>query len=639
MPLESNTKSPLNSWSGLFVFTTIISFVYIFMEWLFIITKPSSLSALPFSKKIEALLFLSSFLTVLCFLVLFVLLILDLIPGIRNSHELLINLGAFLPAIILASLLLMMVDNFTYTMFHYGIVSSQGIGRGLYALGYLIVLGYVYWRIKKTLPKISRFLNRNNFEKTALIILTGLIIISFLIPICSNDLNIGTGENKTTQALKKHPHIIIITADGLNAASMSVYGYERDTTPRIRELAETSLVAENAFTNSGSTPGSIVSLFTGKYPATAHVLYPPDILQGENAYQHLPGILREQGYYSVQMSIPKFGDAYTLNFISAFDEANGRRIEEVITQLEFIYRYIPSDFAYFLNEITYRLLDRLKHIFYLKTMINPYTLVMKPPDKIEDQLKIDHTIELIQKSNQPLMVHIHLMGTHGPNFNPSIQTFSKGKDIDTQVSWDADFYDDSILVFDGQIGEIIDELKKQGMYENSIIIISSDHGQHWKTYYRIPLIIHFPNGQFKERIKINVQTIDIAPTILDYLGIKIPGWMQGKSLLENGLTQRPIIGVKSNTEDNVADNISIKQGSNFDNYGRISVVYCQKWYLLNLIKFKWESGEVEDHTAPCQATELITDEEAFLLMRNHLTENGFDVSSLDKRYKINKSSR
>jgi arylsulfatase A-like enzyme len=98
---------------------------------------------------------------------------------------------------------------------------------------------------------------------------------------------------------------------------------------------------------------------------------------------------------------------------------------------------------------------------------------------------------------------------------------------------------DSILNFDTQVGEIVDALIKKDLFNNSIIIIGSDHGQKWTISNRIPLIIHFPKGEYSGKVEVNAQNLDIAPPILDYLGIDIPIWMQGQSLISDNLTQRP----------------------------------------------------------------------------------------------------
>lgn len=118
-------------------------------------------------------------------------------------------------------------------------------------------------------------------------------------------------------------------------------------------------------------------------------------------------------------------------------------------------------------------------------------------------------------------------------------------------------YDESVTAFDDSFGEIIEELKKIGKYDSSIIILTGDHGEslyedvhghghgehlRGEAVLGIPLIIKFPDDYTK---KINSEckiescstfrgitsSIDIFPTLLEYLNIKLPGEYPGKSLL------------------------------------------------------------------------------------------------------------
>lgn len=105
-------------------------------------------------------------------------------------------------------------------------------------------------------------------------------------------------------------------------------------------------------------------------------------------------------------------------------------------------------------------------------------------------------------------------------------------------------YDADILEFDTEvIGPVIDKLKAMNLYDKTIIIICSDHGEefyehghvnHGRTLYdevtHVPLIIHVPWIKNGKRIKELTQTVDIMPTIFDLLGIPVPHEAQGKSL-------------------------------------------------------------------------------------------------------------
>ncbi|MDZ7686293.1 MAG: sulfatase-like hydrolase/transferase [Gammaproteobacteria bacterium] len=96
---------------------------------------------------------------------------------------------------------------------------------------------------------------------------------------------------------KSLPNILILLSDGINAKNMSIYGYERDTTPFLRTYLEKHphTLVENAFGHTPKSSGSVTSILTGKLPITTGVFYRPEVLKGIHAYQHLPGILRSLG--------------------------------------------------------------------------------------------------------------------------------------------------------------------------------------------------------------------------------------------------------------------------------------------------------------------------------------------------------
>jgi hypothetical protein len=238
----------------------------------------------------------------------------------------------------------------------------------------------------------------------------------------------------------------------------------------------------------------------------------------------------------------------------------------------------------------------------------------------------------IQTTAQPLFVHVHLMVTHGETFYPMEQKFSAGQSVEGQKPWSDDFYDDAILDFDTNVGKLVQDLTKQGLLDNTILIIGSDHGQQWDQLKRLPLIIRFPRGEYAGRIQSNVQDMDIAPTILDYIGLDQPDWMRGKSLIAGELEQRPIFGV--NQVERERQNGGAFVGTEnvkppFYQFGGMSLIYCQKWYQLDLTNLGWQTGNVEGSTSACPPGSEITDEQAFQWIVEHLKDNGFDVSTLE----------
>lgn len=623
--------SPKFSPISLAIVSTIAAFLYVFMEWLFIITKPSFLDMTPFGEKVLIFLAAVSILAIVCLILLLPFFLLNLFTLPKKFQAFLQYFFAIIPTVILAALVLMLVDNFTYTLFKFGIVATKGVFRAFYAIVFIFVGIFLYRKILQSTNRIYEkyFQSSKIADELILVFLAVFMTIWVFIPINQNSGTHITATNEIEKSqVEKLPNIILITADSLNAEKMSLYGYKKNTTPFLKELAESSLVAENAFSNAQGTIGSTTSILTGKYPADIRILHSTDILQGNDTFQHFPAILRSNGYYTAQLSYSYYADAYRVNFQNAFDYANGSSIEDNPFYAG-IAAVFPSNYYYFIHEFTSRLSDRMGHIFYIKDMTNPYERVTKGTEKFNDQQKLDYAITLLKETKQPLFVHIHWMGTHGPKYAPAQQVFSAGQDPTKQAKYDENFYADTILEFDSAISTFYQTLEANGFLDNTIIVIASDHSQKW-SISRLPLIVHFPNSAYTEELTTDVQNLDIAPTLLDYLHIVQPQWMHGQSLLRELDPARPIFiaAIPSSTKDPVTGKVSFPDPeAPFYQFGKVTVVICDTWYQLNLTNLKMTTGKVKDHVGICEkggGSEV----EALELISQHLETYGFDVTSL-----------
>jgi len=620
-------------WWRLSLITLLTTFFYAFMEWMFFVTKPSFMDVMSLWKKIDVL-FTTNFFLFLLWLPIFGLLwSLSYLPGLSKRWYIFLYTAGMIPAAILSITTLLLVDNFTYTVFQFGVVSTHGFSRIVYTIFTLLVLALWFRWVVMRLKLSSESTHSGRFVipsvlGIALIALSAVLTLPKLGSL--NNLMVDNGVGRGT----RYPNIILIGGDGISAMSTSLYGYERDTTPHLRQLAEESLLAENAFTNSAKSSGSVISMLTGKLPTNTRVVYPPDILRNSDSYQHLPGILRSIGYRTVEISIAHYIDAYTLNLRDGFDVVNDRSIDQAGFQI-FAQSSSLQELGYFLSVLVERVSDRMLHILFIREMSNPYQDVTTSKYTVKDLTRIRKAIKEVGQAEQPVFVHVHLIGTHGDVFSPERQVFSSGQTQD--APWMIDFYDDAILEFDSYMGELKSNLAEMGVLENTVIILYSDHGQNSSTNQRVPLMIRFPNGEYSGRISSNVQNLDIAPTILDYMGLPVPDWMEGSSLLAGEPDPlRPIFSVGVSLVKPgehwtlVQDEERI--GPPFYQFGYLQTVVCQNWYAINLIDYEWEQGVVAGHTAPCDAEALPDLKTVQSWMIGKLANDSFDISALQEYY-------
>jgi len=547
----------------------------------------------------------------------------------RPVSQFFLAVGIFVPAFVVSSLILLLLDNFTYTVFRFGVVSTERLSRAGYGLAFILLCSFAYYKIRLYVG--FRQGKKHPVRRTQRFFLSGLLSVSVVLSFFS----ILTGHTPLTlpgvSRNNRLPNIILLGSDGLDATHLSAYGYERDTTPNIKSRLPDALMAENAFPNAGVTAGSVASILTGKLPIETRLIYLPDILDGEDSYQHLPGILKRLGYHTVDLSVPYFGDALTLNMQGGFDIVNQRSGKDPL--IVRTARLVGGgDTAYFVDTLLQRISDRLLHIFFLKPMINPFQTVIEPTHREDEQKRFDELISVIEDSTDPVFVHVHMLGTHGPTFEVREQVFSRGQVQDQD--WMLDFYDDAILSFDQYVGQLFDYLTTSEKLNNTIVVLYSDHGRRWTLHQRIPLFFWFPQGEYRGRIRSNVQNIDIAPTILSYLDIPIPEWMAGQSLIQQDLIAPEYLfstsirlDLAGETKDGLWIVAAKKRRPPFYQVGYVGLIACNQWYELQVQNPGLFYGNVSGHTTPCDSATLPTPEQAERILLDHLFQNGYDTSS------------
>jgi len=589
--------------------SVLIAFLYVFMEWVFIVTMPSFMEVFNLSEKVNIFLISGLVVTLLTILVLLAVFLLDfeLTPVFPSFHIYAYNFPASFMA---TCLCLILFDNFTYTIFNFGVVNSRTLVRALYALVFVGIFIYILRKMATSMKSDQKpGPQRIRAITTVFLATISLILAGFSF----NPENRAITQAGNYSSSDKKPNIILLATDGLNAENMSVYGYGRDTTPFISDLAKTSFLSENNFTNAPVTIGSEVAVLTGKLPFSSYVIYYPDTLRGYDMYQHLPGILKSNGYETVQLGIPYYLDANSINFKNAFDAVNCKE-NSTDSLSRWISGYGYDDEIFLLTTIEGRISDRFNHIFFIKDMQNPYTMVTQSETtSITDHQRLEclrSYLDDVKQTGQPLFAQIHLLGTHGAKFNPGVRVFSKNEKQNSDFM--TDFYDDSILNFDTEVQQLVQHLKENGQYDNTILILYSDHGEEWTANNKIPLIIHFPKGQYAGTVTENTQNIDIAPTILDYMGISKPAWMEGTSLLGPLDPKRLIIAGAANEMEKIEGKMRLSQDNfnpPFYQFSNLIVTQCQNWYNINLNDMTAIKGVVVGYVNPCSADTLDTQEE------------------------------
>jgi arylsulfatase A-like enzyme len=313
-------------------------------------------------------------------------------------------------------------------------------------------------------------------------------------------------------------NIILISLDTLRADHLGCYGYERETSPAIDTLAEDSALFLNTYSSSPWTLPSHVSLLTSLNPMRHGVHYENEKM--DSSFVTLADLLRQEGFLCSAFTGGGFVNS-VYGFSKGFDSygQSSRGIHQkdsaewiCASVLDWIDDHRDRDFFLFIH--TYQ----------------PHNPFSSPPPFnsffLDENDRWDE-IDMLE----------YVGGKKG--------VFKKLPDRERRNI--VNLYDGEIRYTDAKlIGPLMERLKELGLYDSSLIILTSDHGEefydhngweHGHTLYdellKVPLIIKLPESQFaKTRIPTIVRLIDVMPTILDEQGISVSGLdLDGKSLV------------------------------------------------------------------------------------------------------------
>lgn len=565
--------------------------VYTFFEWLFFVTKPSVVTTLPWSDRLLVLAETPVPFIPYLFLVQAVV---TLLAVLAYKH---LRGIAVLPAgLLLGCLGLVLLDNFTYVLFGFSSTNVDVSLRYVYAVVLLLLITAASYKLYEWLDAKSA---RSAYVRAAIIALLALpSFVAFAIAEVGRPRVGGLFSfNQARAAQGQRPNVLFLTNDSVEARFLSAYGYPKRTSPFLETLRDETLFAENAFTNFCRTYGSLVVFLTGKLPTSSHVLDPPSMVYDDARYEHLPGILKTHGYRTLQLTMKHYADASDANLVGAFDLANYNWETFRLVSVE-----KATDTArVFRLQIYERLEDRLTRIFAAKDR-DAFRFVIgkrKPPYWSDDR-RVKTLLRFISETKEPWFAHVHLLDTH--------EGITGDEDLDP---------DDAIRTGDGHMRAVFEALRASGQLDRTIVVISADHGRVWQTRDRLPLMIRFPHGKHARRETRNVQTADVAPTTLDALGLPIPPWMDGHSLLRPLPENRNIVTLCG----------SVASGAGAEelrrpNYGATSatIVMGSWWYELKIKDGAFRVGPVRGHTVPMPQT---PPDIARAALERELTAHGF----------------
>lgn len=289
--------------------------------------------------------------------------------------------------------------------------------------------------------------------------------------------------------------MILISIDCLRADHVGVYGYGRDTTPNIDAFARDGVVFETAISTSATTLPTHMSMFTGLTPSEHGASNRHSL---SRAVPYLPELLASAGFQVDAVVSGAYLSQY-FGFERGFHS----------------YLSLHQPLASETIDAALRVVERTEGAsrFLFLHVIDPHW-PYRPPGDFEKRYGPLRT-------NVDRMLHKVLMQI--PPDEPG------------EVAQAVDLYDLEVAYADREVGRFLDELRTRELYEDSLIILTADHGeafyehgswQHGWTLYEeivhIPLIVKWPGNSRRRRTKQLVSQADIFATLLEHAAVASP---------------------------------------------------------------------------------------------------------------------
>jgi len=330
------------------------------------------------------------------------------------------------------------------------------------------------------------------------------------------------------------PNFVIIIGDDISAADLGCFGNRGIRTPNLDRLAAAGLRFTNAYVTASSCSPSRSSILTSRYP---HNLETAAELHGElpAGLPLLPGILRAAGYYTVQSGKAHFGTTpgrVTGPALAAFDVHGDGELGDLAGGRSGANRWV----------------DRLRE---------------RPADRPFFMWFAAHDAHRVWDADSFAGITRPEEVTVPPQL------------VDTpETRADLASYYDEIVRLDYFVGEVVRELERQKVLEDTVVIFLADNGRPFpgaKTRLnddgvKTPLIMRWPRGipRAGQVTPALASTIDLAPTLLELAGLAPPETFQGVSLVpvlrDPGATVRDYVFAEQNWHNFPAHVRMVRQG-------------------------------------------------------------------------------
>jgi arylsulfatase A-like enzyme len=353
-------------------------------------------------------------------------------------------------------------------------------------------------------------------------------------------------------------NVLLIVLDTVRADHLSVYGYQRATTPNLQRLSAHAIRFDGARAPAPWTLASHASFFTGRWPHELGVNWATPL---EAKFPTLAEYLGAHGYATAGFA----SNAGYCSYDTRLDRGFTHFEDYVLQRLGSLRTAGLLDTAFKAFDGFTRPLDRgWFHRF--RGVVRDWFFSVERRTAEEINRDFLYWLDRRREPTRPLFVFLNYLDTHTPYLLPPGARHNFGVDPNTNqafrdvlTDWSLlekqrlpqryrrlarDAYDDCLAYQDEQLGRLFDELERRGILERSLVVITSDHGEglgehalfmHGDSLYRteihVPLLFLLPGQRFSEAVvRETVSLRDLPATIVDLIGLRAGSPFPGRSL-------------------------------------------------------------------------------------------------------------
>jgi arylsulfatase A-like enzyme len=401
-------------------------------------------------------------------------------------------------------------------------------------------------------------------------------------------------------------NVLLVTLDTTRRDHLGCYGAEGNPTPRLDALAAEGIRFDMAISPSAATPVSHASILTGlnPYQHGLRVIYADGGCRLSDGVPTLATWLQTRGWKTAA-----FLSSFTVSEFYGFDRGFDTFDNGLAAPAAGLMRATSNGFWDW-----------------------PLGSSQRRSDATTDQ-----ACRWIGACPEPFFAWVHYWDPHDPVILPPAEFLSRY--VTPEMQGDARLraiYGAEVAYVDSQFGRLIDCLKERGLYDRTVIVVVADHGEglgdhgwwHHRILYqeqiRVPLLLRVPGWPAGCTVADLVRTTDIAPTLLELLGIEVPPDLAGRSLkgLVHGQVEAPRVAY--------ADAINL-----FDLNARMvearpddGLLYCamdRDWKLIHRPKLEGKDELYNLSSDPLEQRNLLAGEpdQAARLLREIVRFGGF----------------